>query len=695
MLSTLILLCVGASTTEIWSTSTLCPLYQNSRGTPAAESVGHIYAARGECESLLLNVRAGRKGLRGLTVSCEPVPDGGGTPEVYAIARLKTQQHSARAMAPEDSWPDVLLSPTPRDLAPEETAGFWILYRIPRDATPGVRQTTITVQSEGGRKRSYPVRIEVFDFELPATPTLQSLTPLDRSAIRRVYSAEDLDINAWRPVYDVLTPYRLGYSIWDGGPLVMLSPDGRPDASAFKEHLAYAAGTGLGVLDISANGRLFQVFAAPIAGSSDDALRAYLEDMYAWLESQGLLNHAVMRIVAPMKREYWPDTVRELEQIQSAGSKIARLLTAPVHPYWQGRAELWAAPFMACGPEVPQALVHGNALNWIPAAQIDASASDSGLRPDGAESRPEDACDGSLVSAWFPEATGRAPEEAWLELHFGQPTLVREMTLIWDTVRARQGLEIETSFDGQIFGKAAVDWTHQDTLGVYTRQISHARLKYEKRLLALRIRFRTPAEAALSCGIAEVVFGPWDDLPERGTIRPMSPWLRTGSLDFPSVAADVHPAEIRLLPWVCRSREMAGFTFEGLNRWNGAWALAEDGAPLGFTNEGAGEGFLFYPAQSGLTPSMRVLRLLDGLEDYEYLAALRTAVRDGKIAEEEARRIAPPLQLGPTPTFEELEGLSQLMERAHLEMGRALEGKKARGNRGVVSGGIPQRDAPR
>ena len=73
-------------------------------------------------------------------------------------------------------------SAEPFDLPAGETHGFWVDLYVPADAKPGEYRGTYRVTASGAKACEVPVTLTVWDFQLPATPTLQTAlgSPADR-----------------------------------------------------------------------------------------------------------------------------------------------------------------------------------------------------------------------------------------------------------------------------------------------------------------------------------------------------------------------------------------------------------------------------------------------------------------------------------------------------------------------------------
>ncbi|HUW57194.1 MAG TPA: DUF4091 domain-containing protein [Planctomycetota bacterium] len=82
--------------------------------------------------------------------------------------------------------PDATLAAVPFDLPADETHGFWVDLFAPPGTRPGVYRGVYGLEIGGGRAASIPVELTVWDFELPATPTM-----------RTAFGAPDGRLKAW------------------------------------------------------------------------------------------------------------------------------------------------------------------------------------------------------------------------------------------------------------------------------------------------------------------------------------------------------------------------------------------------------------------------------------------------------------------------------------------------------------------
>ena len=126
-------------------------------------------------------------------------------------------------------------------------------------------------------------------------------------------------------------------------------------------------------------------------------------------------------------------------------------------------------------------------------------------------------------------------------------------------------------------------------------------------------------------------------------------WFYTGlsafAFDYPNLFIDTRGESQRVIPWLAFRYGITGLLY-----WQTVSAYSQKGDPWSqprvmMTN---GDGNLLYPGAPGRSdivshkpvPSLRLVLLRDGMEDYEYLALLERD-GDGKLAGQLARAVAP------------------------------------------------------
>ncbi|MFP4499519.1 MAG: DUF4091 domain-containing protein [Candidatus Hydrogenedentota bacterium] len=663
---------LAVSTMEVWTTSPLNTLTDENRTHPTAAQNAQLYAARGEHEGMLLFVRAGRRGLEALQPEGSPL---GGTiapPQIYRVGPAALSQRTARTLPDVAQIMDVLHPVAATNLDKDETAVYSVDYRVPDDTPPGGYSGTIKLHSENRHTRSLDVTLEVFDFTLPAKPQLRGVAPLDRESIRRTYAIDNRSLEHWRPVYDALAPWRLSFPVWMGDDLVTMNETEIADATAFKEHLVYAVDAAdMAAVDIMAHGRAVHLFPPPLPGDNHDPLHVYLDDMLDWLGSHDWRDRAYAAVMPTPPRHMWQPARALYFQVWRASKGLPRLLVLSPHPYWERFTDWWAAPLPELSPEIVQHMTEGTSMVEFQPLDAHLTASSSGVQPaTGIATQPQDAGDGALASVWRPGKAAKGAPAPWLQLAFDAPRPVKHVTVIWSGSEPEENLGVETSYDAQAFAPAAVAWKHRAVNGPFAHGVSKGTLKYEKTLRALRIIVAKSQED--QHGIAEVLLHEEPEHMEPAAIPSVKPWLHLTPDTFPSPAPGAHPAELRLLPWVCYARGLTGFLLPGLTQWPQHWQPGEVPPTDPWPASPYPEAALLYPGPNVPLPALRLMRLRDGMEDYGYLAALEDAVQDKRLAAEDARQLVNLQLYGPEPTTDALDALASGIEEVRIRIGRAL-----------------------
>lgn len=155
-----------------------------------------ISAARNEWESFQILVRS-NKSVHAVLIEPDDLigPDGSRlaarAATIYRQHQLEITKASPRNKGFKPGWyPDALIPmrhpitaaplisarylAAPFDLPSNQTHGFLIDLHIPTDARPGIYHGVYRVKGEGMVDIQIPVTLTVWDFTLPATPTLQT-----------------------------------------------------------------------------------------------------------------------------------------------------------------------------------------------------------------------------------------------------------------------------------------------------------------------------------------------------------------------------------------------------------------------------------------------------------------------------------------------------------------------------------------
>jgi hypothetical protein len=216
-----------------------------------------------------------------------------------------------------------------------------------------------------------------------------------------------------------------------------------------------------------------------------------------------------------------------------------------------------------------------------------------------------------------------------LELHLEEPVSTESIRIGWRTGHETSDLAVELSQDGTRWTPARLNWEHHPSDRRYAQSWSEGIFDAKRRFLGIRFSFLDTLSSR-PVSVTEVELG---RAPDPASVAYLSGgaeiWFDQATTEFPSFLADAHPVEARLAPWVCWGHELDGFAGPPLNEWPESWKQLETATPHTWPAAGTGRQFLVYPALGGLAPSIRLHRLRDGLEDFEYLrAAMELGVDD-------------------------------------------------------------------
>jgi hypothetical protein len=686
------LMLVTAGALDVWTQSPMDRVFPDStRPKPTFNVEHHIYAAAGEYESIQVCVRAGKEGLQNVRVIA-PAPDNTiPEPVLRRVGYVRIPAPSARASGEHELWPDPLLEYAPFSLAPNETGSVWVAYYIPRDTGPGLRTTRIRVESDpvSGKKREKTLEIElritVFDFVLPETPTLRTAFPLDRKAIRSFYGIDDTDLEKWKPFYDALAPYRISIRVWDGTAGLVTLTDGQFDSSKLKEHVEYAVKAAhMNSIDVGGGPGGLALFPEPDktdpaqdplqaylrsaapwlndvppgAAPPTDPLQPFLNDIADWLDVHNWLDKAYIEPVVLPERSLW-QTVRDTAfRVRINENRIPRLLAADVHPFFERYTRIWAMPLCRYDPHADERLRNG--ISLLDIAESPAHESYVTLSAE--------ACDGSVFTYWVSKDAPTAKKPEWIEVKLKQPVRADKIQIIWRTGCEAATTNVYSLREGYAPVKVEVAWEERQQVVAYGQSWLQGTLKRPQAIGDLRIEF-TESFTGGPVGVSEIIIGD-AGLQPPDRFDPIEPWLFTHEQDFPSFHVDARTAEFRMAPWVCFSQRMAGFMHSGLNHWPAEWRAATSDAA--FAAASTLNDALFYPGPRAPIPSIRAELLRDGMEDYEYLRLLERAIAQKRIDDPGLVQMARPAVYSGVVPAEYIDTFGESLPKRRTALGRAL-----------------------
>jgi len=661
----------AAAVPVVWAEDSLTTVLPGARPSSTSPEAIRLYAARGERESFQVCIHGTRNDRRVVAVTTPDHPVLG-QPEVHRAGFVSLPEPSPRAVGSLDRWPDRLMPFEPFTVPQGETRSLWVSYFVPRSAPAGIHHTSIRVQLEPGRTYTIEVTVEVFDFTLPDPPSYRTLLAMDWRRLER-FAPSDAESLA-DDTYRRLAPYRAGYNAHIDEPPPALGRARPLDAAALQRSLSRANALGqVAVLDLGAGQALSRRWERPQYAGEPDRLTPFLEQMSQWLGERGWTARAIVQPAPMAARHEWEDLRIEYRRVRAASRDTVRLVRAPFHPFFERLAEVWAVPYGAYNPAAHDRLLRGLSLDDgvdAPAARVTAS---SWAALPGAEDfpgDPRDGYDGSPFTAWFPSAPPRPGAPQWLEIIFDQPVSTQTFTIHWPAGFEGTDLTVRTSFDGRAFSTVSVDWRHERSALPFENTRSHGRFRISRQLRGIRIAIERPARGH-TAAIANITFGTPRPDREPSLVVPPEVWFTPGG-DFPSFAPDALPIEARLFPWLSWAWSVRGLADAPLNDWPSQLTLPapEDAETFHWPTPVPP---LLYPnAESGFEPSLRLERLRDGIEDYEYLVAARRIIDAGGPLAAEFEQALPAMAFFEDPDLDRTAELAAAALEARVRIGRLI-----------------------
>ena len=109
-------------------------------------------------------------------------------------------------------WPDPILDfQKAAKVAPHEAVSFWLRFKTPKDAKPGIYHANVQILADGKAVASLPLALRVFDFVLPDKSPLDTATDF-RNHIRQVWG-QDISQERYDQIFnqciDKLAEYKI------------------------------------------------------------------------------------------------------------------------------------------------------------------------------------------------------------------------------------------------------------------------------------------------------------------------------------------------------------------------------------------------------------------------------------------------------------------------------------------------------
>jgi hypothetical protein len=324
-----------------------------------------IEAARGEFEPVQLVLRAKEPNtvLESISIS-----DLVGTKtrinasqvQVYEVATVHVEHPSDSLGAPGE-YPDPLpLLKTPLSLPAGRNQALWILVHVPEGALAGDYKGTLTVHTNRA-KITVPLKLTVFDFTLPKSPTLRSGFGISAWNIKRYHHLQNVgqEKQVWDLYMRSFAEHRIApYSFYAHAPIrVRFEGEGADkkvivDFSEFDKAAEYYLGE-MGfnafVLPVEGmgGGTFYERYPGEFGGFKagtpeyERLWGDYVRQLETHLREKGWLDKAyVYWFDEPEPRDY-EFVIEGMQRLKRHAPGIRRMLTEQPEPPLYGHVDLW------------------------------------------------------------------------------------------------------------------------------------------------------------------------------------------------------------------------------------------------------------------------------------------------------------------------------------------------------------------
>lgn len=569
-----------------------------------------LYAARNETESVLLVFRNAGDAALSIQIQTHNFAPEIPPPKTSLVQPVEVPQPSLRSLAGISQIPDLLVPTDAVSLSAQTEAWLWVSVYVPSHARPGVYPSTLDFTERGGNTIRIPLRLEVFAFILPQIPTLPTLG---------IFSAEGY-LSLQSPSHDLVRVASLAN---------MLARS-RVSAAPWSEHcdepgdvgsLWNRVGQAYNFAVLEQGGHALRhalhcdVTSQPAPARDDVSQKAESQDSQA---SRGADKAGASRRWWTLIREPDVSVVRaHLPQVllhrNTTQERNPRLCVSPLDFVLERYVDAWALPIDQLSPDLQNRFKGGYSLRDYPTfdeGKVTTSAFNAqGLSMDSSRNAAA-VFDGCLFTYFaLPKTDAETGAPPFLEFAWDTPQWIRAIRIIWYRACAAETVQIETAFEGGPLQSTQTSWEYRPAYFFYDNAVTEGKIKYPAAVARVRLNMARPVSPQ-GIRISEVAFDRGNGFPEPQPMpnATIQPWLRPTSDFFPSLAVGTHPLEQRLVPWVCFGRGIEGiYLGKIIQNLEGKQRAAFDDLPLIWFHEGNFFG------------SLRLERLRDGLEDYEYL----------------------------------------------------------------------------
>lgn len=297
-------------------------LFEGQFGQPAK-----IELARNEFESTQVAVVANDTALQDVSVSVSELtgPDGAKIPVDRIVLNLvdfvKTEEPPYE-IEYIGWYPDPIMDYAPFDLAKNSIRPVWVTVHAPEGIPAGDYKGTVTIKPSNARETVIPLEVQVWDFDVPTTPTLKTAFAFFPHQYRDWYG-EPITPEQRRQAYKMLLEHRLN-------PTNIYSKTPQPD----KEDIPFCVDQGMNAFNL-----------AFIGGNKNETVRKELAELIrgyeGYLKQNGWWDRAYVYGFDELGANKYPDLRDMFGWVKQEFPDLPRMSTVLPTPELKGYVDYW------------------------------------------------------------------------------------------------------------------------------------------------------------------------------------------------------------------------------------------------------------------------------------------------------------------------------------------------------------------
>lgn len=603
-----------------------------SHPSPHSHYEAQLFSAKGEEESFQVHISADKSDLNNISLTFDKLPEGFSSPELYQILPIQGVPLPKGGIDRSLTFLDILKPFQTCNLLKGQKTVLWVTFKIPQNVKSGLYKTELQINTEKEKLKRIPITIEVFDFEIPPISSLPAVSFLDWQTLVLTNPQSTSTDDFWKYLFNFLHDKHINPSL--GSYLQSIHSDSFPIPDIIWKNY-------IDSLKDQKSQTFTDITPLLLPPGPLETVHNFNQRETEILNSIKGINDSITlcSIWFTPKANNQNDLLkRYLNSVSEQLPFVARILCSPPLPQYNFYTDIWALPFSSFSPGLMERLTKGLTIadeNTIPIKSV--SASSTGFIPGSYPpilSSPWYSIDGCLYTGWLSLPAEKEIKNEWLEIQLKEKIVGEKITLVWGPGQTPQSIDVQTSRDGFHFLTSSTNWRHvAGTL--FDPPISYGTFKYNPDFIAIRLEFPKTKKGDVVY-IPEVRLNPTEQNKEPRPAPVIIPWLWLNPEQYPSLRYDTVPIESRIIPWICWNYGFNGIVLTPLISWGNTITKPQRNGDFLFQPQNTMDmTTLLYPAKDGYISSVRLERLRDGLEDYEYLLLFAQKAQSKKLKNEE------------------------------------------------------------